>query len=60
LKRVIFEPGRKILVRGFGVAGRNSQADSRIVIVLEESGHLQEHKTQQTQGFSFQHLYAVP
>ena len=60
LKRVIFEPGRKILVRGFGVAGRNSHDDSRIVIVLEESGHRQEHKTQQTQGVSFQHLYAVP
>lgn len=38
LKRVIFEAGRKILVRGFGLAGRKSHDDSRIVIVLEEVG----------------------
>ena len=43
LKRVIFEAGRKILVRGFGLAGRNSHDDSRIVIVLEEVGLQQEH-----------------
>ena len=36
LKRVIFESERKILVRGFGLADRNSHDDSRIVIVLEE------------------------
>lgn len=36
LKRVIFETERKILVRGFGVADRNSHDASRIVIVLEE------------------------
>lgn len=44
LKRVIFDAGRKILVRGFGLAGRNSHDDSRIVIVLEEVGLRQEHK----------------
>lgn len=60
LKRVIFETGRKILVRGFGLADRNSHEDSRIVIVLDEVGHRQEHKTQSTPGFSFQNLYAVP
>jgi hypothetical protein len=38
LKRWIFEAGRKILVRGFGVGDRNSHNDSRIVIVLEEVG----------------------
>jgi hypothetical protein len=38
LKRVIFETERKILVRGFGLAGPNSHDDSRIVIVLEEVG----------------------
>jgi hypothetical protein len=43
LKRVIFEAGHKILVRGFGLAGRNSYDDSRIVIVLEEVGLQQEH-----------------
>jgi hypothetical protein len=37
LKRVIFETERKILVRGFGIADRNSYEDSRIVIVLEEN-----------------------
>ena len=36
LKRVIFDAGRKILVRGFGLAGRNSHDDSRIVILLDE------------------------
>jgi hypothetical protein len=43
LKRLIFEAGRKILVRGFGLADRNSHHDSRIVIVLEEVGLWQEH-----------------
>jgi PAS domain-containing protein len=38
LKRCIFEAGRKILVRGFGLADRNSYDDSRIIIVLEEVG----------------------
>ncbi len=38
LKRVIFEVGRKILVRGFGLANQDSYNDSRIVIVLEEVG----------------------
>jgi len=60
LKRAIFEPERKILVRGFGIANRNSHDDSRIVIVLEEIGHRQEHKTQPTPGFSSQSLYPVP
>ena len=36
LERFIFEAGRKILVRGFGLADRNSYDDSRIIIVLEE------------------------
>jgi hypothetical protein len=38
LKRDMVESGRKILLRGFGLADRNSQDDSRIVIVLEEVG----------------------
>ncbi len=41
LKRVIFDAGRKILVRGFGLAGRNLHDGSRIVIVLEEVGFRQ-------------------
>jgi PAS domain-containing protein len=47
LKRFIFEAGRKILVRGFGLLDRNSHNDSRIVIVLEEAGHQEEDKAQQ-------------
>lgn len=46
LKRVIFEAGRKMLVRGFGLADRNSCDDSSIVIVLEEVGHQEEGKAQ--------------
>jgi hypothetical protein len=38
LKRVIFDAGRRILVRGFGIADRNTHDDPRIVIVLEEVG----------------------
>lgn len=36
LKRVISEAGRKILVRGFGVASQSSHGDSRVIVVLEE------------------------
>ena len=43
LKRVIFDAGRKIQVRRFGRAGRNLHDNSRIVIVLDEIGLLQEH-----------------
>lgn len=46
MKRLIFEAGRKILMRGFGLADRNSFEDSRIVVVLEEVGLRQERKTQ--------------
>ncbi len=38
LKRVISDAGRKVLVRGFGLAGWNSHDDSRIVIHLEDVG----------------------
>jgi len=47
LKRFIFEAGRRILVRGFGLADRNSHDDSRIVIVLEEVNLRQENKARQ-------------
>ena len=60
LKRVIFEPERKILIRGFGLADRNSYDDSRIVIVLEEVGRQQEHKVQPTQVFSSRSPCIVP
>lgn len=43
LKRVIFDAECKILIRGFGLACRNSHDDLRIVIVLEEIGLRQEH-----------------
>ena len=36
LKRVFFEPTRKIVARGFGLVDRNSSNDSYIAIVLEE------------------------
>jgi hypothetical protein len=38
LKRVFYEASRKILARGFGLSDRNAPDNSRIVIVLEESG----------------------
>jgi hypothetical protein len=60
LKRIIFETGRKILVRGFGLADRNSHEDSRIVIVLDEVGHRQEHKDQPTPVFTTKRLCVVP
>ena len=41
LKRDMVEAGRKILLRGFGIPDRNSQNDSRIIIVLEEIGFRQ-------------------
>jgi hypothetical protein len=53
LKRVIFEAGRKILVRGIGMADRNSYDGSRIVIVLEDVGRRQEHKAQQEPARAF-------
>jgi hypothetical protein len=60
LKRTIFETGRKILVRGFGLADQNSHEDSRIVIVLDEVGHRQEHKDQPAPVFSTKGLCVVP
>jgi hypothetical protein len=42
LKRVLVEVGHRILMRGFGLANRNSHDDSCIVIVLEELGLPQE------------------
>jgi hypothetical protein len=60
LKRVIFETERKILIRGFGLADRNSYDDSRIVIVLEEVARQQDYKTQSKPVFSSQSLCAVP
>jgi hypothetical protein len=53
LKRFIFEAGRKILVRGFGLADRNSYDNSRIIVVLEEVGLRQEPKAQQASARAF-------
>ena len=47
LKRVIFEVGRKFLIRGFGLANQDSYNNSHMVIVLEEIGRRHEHKAQQ-------------
>src|SRR6185295_443118 len=41
LKRDMVEAGRKILLRGFGLADRDSKDNARIVIVLEEIGFQQ-------------------
>lgn len=41
LKRDMIEAGRKIQLRGFGIADRSSQDNSRIVIVLDEIGFRQ-------------------
>ena len=41
LKRDMIEAGRRILLRGFGLADRNSKDNARIVIVLEEIGFRQ-------------------
>lgn len=49
LRRVIFEPRRKIVVRGLGLIDRNSHDDSRIVIALEEVRLRQEHSESQEQ-----------
>ena len=38
LKREIVESSRRILLRGFGLADRNSHDGSRIMIVLDEGG----------------------
>lgn len=53
LKRFLFEAGRTIQVRGFGLAGRYSDEDSRIVIVLEEIEHSQEQQPAQTPATEF-------
>ena len=50
LKRVIFEPGRKILVRGVGLPNRNASNHSHILITLEEVRLRHGHRTQQAQG----------
>jgi hypothetical protein len=42
LEHVLVEAGRRILMRAFGLADRNSHDDSRIVIMLEELGLPQE------------------
>lgn len=50
LERVIFEAGRKILFRGFGLPNRNSRDHSRVIIVLEEANPHQQRRTSQAQA----------
>jgi hypothetical protein len=50
LKRVFFEPRRKIVVRGLGLVDRDSHDDSCIVIVLEEVRLRQERSEPQGQA----------
>lgn len=47
LESAVFDVARKILVRGFGIADRNSYDDSRIVIVLDDLGLRGEQKDPQ-------------
>jgi len=47
LKRFVFEPGRKLLLRGFGLPDRNASKHSHIVILLEDAGLRQTDRTQQ-------------
>jgi hypothetical protein len=47
LESATFDVGRKVLIRGFGIANRNSHDDSRIVFVLDSVGHQEDHKAQQ-------------
>jgi len=49
LKRVIFEPGQKILLRGVGLPNRNASNHSHIIITLEEVRLRHEHRAQQAQ-----------
>ena len=61
LKRLIFNAGRKILIRGFGLTGRHSSRDgSRIVIVLDEIAPPQEVLSAQPRGLPFQELLPHP
>ena len=60
LKRVIFDAGRKILIRGFGLANQKSHNDSRIVIVLEEGGLRQDGAAPGTVGPVRPHTDAAP
>ena len=53
IRRLIFEAGRKILVYGFGLTGRNSFEDSRIVIVLKEIGPREERNRRMRRRGSF-------
>ena len=48
LKSLAFESGRKILIRGFGLADRHSYDHSRIVIILEEVGRGQKQEAQES------------
>jgi len=49
LKRVIFEPGKKILLRGVGLPNRNASNHSHILITLEEVRLRHEHRAQLAQ-----------
>ena len=50
LRRVFFEPKRKILMRGLGLIDRDVHEDSSIVITLEEIGLRQEQSEPQGQA----------
>lgn len=47
MKRFVVEPGRKLLLRGFGLPDRNASEHSHIVILLEDAGLQQADRTQQ-------------
>ena len=53
LDSATFDVGRDILIRGFGIANRNSHDDSRIVFVLDSVDLREEHKDAAGGGAGF-------
>lgn len=47
LKRFVVEPGRELLLRGFGLPDRNADEHSHIVILLEDASLRQADRTEQ-------------
>lgn len=50
VRRFVFEPGRKLLLRGFGLPDRSASEHSHIVILLEDASLRQASRTQQAQA----------
>ncbi len=50
IKRFVVEPGRKLLLRGFGLPDQNASEHSHIVILLEDVSLRQAGRTEQAQA----------